>query len=453
MIASTQTAHSHLPVLAEILDAHDIRTVFEFGMGDGSTGLFLEKCLLVVSVEMNKVEWFKKLTQRWGHKTNWTPVLRLGMDTSWTGAMRYDMAFIDGHGDCRPEQIRTAMQMTDLIVVHDTQEPGYKWERIRDDLPDGWTWEDDKRHPTWTSVLRKRGTISFTPTRGISVPISNRPYTGMSKAKEQHFSTEPTWVREYIAATGCKVEVRQKTNLRWLNIGITNRCNLSCHSCNRYIDSAPSDDMMTLEQITRFVDDSLSQKWPWLEVVVYGGEPTIHPQYLEICHEILRLKAGTPGMTAKVVSNGMGRRVNEMLAKTPPGFEMPTSRDLKKTAQSIGGKSVIPEFGNVLQAPCDRIKGTILDCQIHATCGLELTPYGFLACSCGGARVTGLDVFFKNLADITLEECKKRLETLCAICGRNLNYEVKLKDDAEPSTFWKRALAEYAKNPPKLERY
>jgi len=154
MITSTQPAHSHLPVLVEILDARDIRIVFEFGMGDGSTGLFLERCESVFSVEMQSVEWFQKLTTRW-RRSNWNPILRLGPDASWNGSQRYDLVFVDGHGDSRPEQIRTAMQMTDLIVVHDTQEPGYKWERIKDDMPDGWTWEDDKRHPTWTSVLRK----------------------------------------------------------------------------------------------------------------------------------------------------------------------------------------------------------------------------------------------------------------------------------------------------------
>ena len=435
MIASTQTAHSHLPVLAEILDAHDIRTVFEFGMGDGSTGLFLEKCLLVVSVEMNKVEWFKKLTQRWGHKTNWTPVLRLGMDTSWTGTMRYDMAFIDGHGDCRPEQIRTAMQMTDLIVVHDTQEPGYRWERIKDDLPDGWTWEDDKRHPTWTSVLRREE-------HGVYAADITRDSI-----------CEPPWVREYIAATGCKVEIRQKTNLRQLFIGITNFCNLKCTTCNRFIDSAPSDDMMSLEQITRFVDESIALNWPWNDISVYGGEPTIHPDYLAILDEILRLKQHVPGMRIKIVTNGKGRRVNAAIAKTPKQFGVHRSTADKDTAQNIGGKSVIPEFGNVLQAPCDRIKGTITDCQIHATCGLELTPYGFLPCPCGGARVLGLDVFFKRLSDVTMEECKKRLEAICGICGRNLNYEIKCKETIEASPFWERALAEYAKSPPKLERY
>jgi hypothetical protein len=442
----TQTAHSHLPVLEEILDQNNIRTVLEFGMGDGSTGLFLDRCLRVVSVEMNNLSWHEKLTRRWGHRLNWSPVLRLGMDATWPTTERFDMVFVDGHGDCRPEQIRAAMAITDLIVVHDTQEAGYKWERIKDDLPDWWTWTDDKRHPTWTSVLVKNGKFNKeTVDRFKTIKAAIK---GALEVKPK-----PLDVTGYLYQRGTKVDIRRKTNLRFINLGITHQCNLSCYSCNRYIDSAPSDDMMTLEQITRFVDESLACKWPWLEVVVYGGEPTIHPDYLAICHEVLRLKAGTPGMTAKVVSNGMGRRVNEMLARTPPGFVMPTSRDLKKTAKSIDGKSVIPEFGNVLQAPCDRITDTILDCQIHATCGLELTPYGFLPCACGGARVMGLDVYFKRLKDITQEACKKRLETLCAICGRNLNYEVKLKDDMEPSEFWRRALAEYAVNPPKLDRY
>ena len=154
-IMTPQTAHSHLPILEEILDRHHVQSVLEFGMGDGSTGLFLDRCMRVVSVEMQNLSWHEKLIKRWGHRTAWIPVLDIGPTVGKLPPGRFDLVFVDGHGDSRPEQIMAAMMVADLIAVHDTQEPGYMWGRIKDNMPAGWTWTDDKRSPTWTSILEK----------------------------------------------------------------------------------------------------------------------------------------------------------------------------------------------------------------------------------------------------------------------------------------------------------
>jgi len=153
----TDTAHSHLPVLAQVLDKYRPRSVLEFGMGFGSTGLFLDRCLSVVSVEMQSVEWFHRSQRQFaGHpnRSAWSPVLRLGPDATWRGLAEYDMVFVDGHGDSRPEQIRTGMELAPLVVAHDTETESYGWGRIRDHLPDGWTWTDHKEFGPWTTVIR-----------------------------------------------------------------------------------------------------------------------------------------------------------------------------------------------------------------------------------------------------------------------------------------------------------
>ena len=42
---------------------------------------------------------------------------------------KYDMIFVDGHGDSRPECLEWAKDHADLIVAHDTEHPYYGWER------------------------------------------------------------------------------------------------------------------------------------------------------------------------------------------------------------------------------------------------------------------------------------------------------------------------------------
>jgi hypothetical protein len=41
----------------------------------------------------------------------------------------YDLIFVDGHGDSRPECLMWAKNRTDLIIAHDTEHPYYGWER------------------------------------------------------------------------------------------------------------------------------------------------------------------------------------------------------------------------------------------------------------------------------------------------------------------------------------
>jgi hypothetical protein len=146
---------SHLPVLKRVIEEHKPRTVFEFGMGDGSTPLFIEHCRQVVSVEMQSLSWYVELVGKY-EADNWAPIClpcpRCGIYFL-TGGQTFDLVFVDGHGDTRPEQIRAASEKTDLIIAHDTEEPSYGWGRVN--MP-GWKETTYKDHPTWTTVYERR---------------------------------------------------------------------------------------------------------------------------------------------------------------------------------------------------------------------------------------------------------------------------------------------------------
>lgn len=126
----TYTVRNHLPILKKAINYFKVESVFEFGIGIHSTGLFLEKCRNIYTVEMNSHirsdrSWFSFVTEKFGKKKGWKPKEILGK----TEAIEYflnlnksfDLVFVDGHGDTRAEQANAAIGRAKVIIIHDAQ--------------------------------------------------------------------------------------------------------------------------------------------------------------------------------------------------------------------------------------------------------------------------------------------------------------------------------------------
>lgn len=164
---------SHFDILKFLIEFTKKETVLEFGTGEGefsSTKLFLEKFISLTSIEMNSPKWFEK-TKHSG--SIFCPgmfefkKLQLG---------RFDLIFVDGHADSRPEQINWSINHTDLIVAHDTEEKMYGFdERVK--IPEGWVWIDIVQYRPWTSVLTKKIEIIDNLKEKFNCVFENKSYT------------------------------------------------------------------------------------------------------------------------------------------------------------------------------------------------------------------------------------------------------------------------------------
>ena len=138
---------SHIPTFDRIFAKNDIKTVLEFGGGDHSTPYFIEKGCTVHSIEMQSEEWYNHIIER-----NPTAIVELclGKD-DWKNLFdgsfndHYDLIFVDGHLDSRPECANWAKDHTDIIVLHDTEAHCYGWNRLQ--LNDWHKFEDTDNHP------------------------------------------------------------------------------------------------------------------------------------------------------------------------------------------------------------------------------------------------------------------------------------------------------------------
>jgi predicted O-methyltransferase YrrM len=145
---------SHLTVLRALFDAEEIKTVCEFGMGEFSTPWFCQHAETVLSIEDNARLWFDATRTACDRFKNWRGIFtERGQNWLAEFGERYDMIFVDGRKDNRPEIVNEAFKHADIIVAHDTEHKAYGWGRVN--MPQGWERTDYKADVPWTSVWRK----------------------------------------------------------------------------------------------------------------------------------------------------------------------------------------------------------------------------------------------------------------------------------------------------------
>lgn len=126
--AALDPSATHLGAWDYVFDLYPIKTVLEFGCGMYSTPEFVKRGCDVTAIEMQNAAWAERVR-------NAEPKADIQIAIgpfAWRGlklADWYDMIFVDGHGDSRPECLEWAKERTNIIVAHDTEHPYYQWSR------------------------------------------------------------------------------------------------------------------------------------------------------------------------------------------------------------------------------------------------------------------------------------------------------------------------------------
>jgi len=232
-----------------------------------------------------------------------------------------------------------------------------------------------------------------------------------------------------------------------MSIDITYKCNFNCFNCNRQCRQAPSNVDMSVEQINKFVDESIKNRKCWDRINVCGGEPTLNNNFLEILNSLLAYKKNFSIETKIVlITNGAGKVVNTVLSKVPAGIRIDNSFKIKQTNN----------FYPINLAPKDSIfykyAAFSLGCPLITRCGLGFTPFGYYPCVLAGSidRVFGFNLGAKELI-LSNEAFVDVRRTFCQYCGA-FRFARRTKKE-KISASWGKALRDYREKAPILDLY
>jgi len=241
-----------------------------------------------------------------------------------------------------------------------------------------------------------------------------------------------------------------KPNKKIIILDITYACNLGCYNCHRSCGNAPSGEYMSLEQIKKFINESIELKWVWNWIKILGGEPTLHLHFFDIIKELKRYKDLNPDCKVELFTNGAGKKTNEVLSKMPDWIKVDNT--VKRT--------VCQDFVSYNIAPVDlpeyEGENFAIGCAGCWRWGISLSKYGYFSCGPGAgvARVFGFDVGIKTLAEVKRSSFRKQMKILCKYCGMyKENYVSKRISTPEISASWQEAYKRYKKQKPNMSQY
>ncbi len=206
--------------------------------------------------------------------------------------------------------------------------------------------------------------------------------------------------------------------------------------------------MMTVEQIKKFISETVAMNYKWERIRILGGEPSLHPDVMEIMRLLCEYRTQhNPECTILFVTNGHGEKVKKVLS------QLPKEVVIDNTAK----KGIVHWFTAFNWAPIDLKRYFLADysvgCGTPRENGIGLTPYGYYSCAPAGGidRVMGFDVGRKTLpaADDQMLELRN---TFCRYCGHFIG-GCTARETPLVSITWKKAYDRYKEEKKQLSRF
>jgi len=230
-------------------------------------------------------------------------------------------------------------------------------------------------------------------------------------------------------------------NITTLEIAITYACNVRCANCCSLSTQAPTGraDEMPVETIERFIAESIEAAYPWGYIKLYGGQPTMHTRFMDICRLLAAYRDDHHhSLGLGVVTNGSDQE--KIRASEELGFGRWESVKVKTNADAAG--NAIP-YITINRSPKDIGLEAPSGCWVPAECGICMTNDGFWACSpiAAASRVFGYESEVKHVGDITTAALVAQYYH-CDHCGYAAPDEPRAVEQVTSET-WQKKLEDY----------
>lgn len=237
-----------------------------------------------------------------------------------------------------------------------------------------------------------------------------------------------------------------------LEIHVDYRCQLRCVSCTRgSFLRRPHTPMITIEQIKDAFRQADDLNWT-PRVIIIGGEPTLHPEFYDIC-KVARnwSRWHKPDDFVQVFSNGHDERTRALLDKVCTELDCSIFKDEWKPESRVGGEEGQSQWHlDMFVSPADAGLPFQGHCYQHSSeiCGVGFDSYGFALCPTGlsvGALLNEEGVYrTKRLADIFDPVwAEKATKAMCEHCG----YAMSKRGTHDT----RESFAEYAAQQPRMQ--
>jgi len=199
---------------------------------------------------------------------------------------------------------------------------------------------------------------------------------------------------------------------------------------------------MTVEQVEKFVRDSIDLRWQWESIMLIGGEPTLHPQLPEIIVRIKKYKDYNNLCRVGLMTNGTDA-AEKILPSIPPWITIFNNHQSK--LQKDQGHDV--PFNTAPVDVGEWNERGLTKCNKPVICGMGLTRDGYFACQNAGSihRVFNLGGGIQNLKDVTFQTLDRLIPVSCKYCGFYLmakgchkKYDIHVMTES-----WKKAFKKY----------
>jgi len=240
-------------------------------------------------------------------------------------------------------------------------------------------------------------------------------------------------------------------NKKIIELNLTCDCNLKCTNCECSCNQAPSKEYLTLEQVRKFVRESIELDYKWEKIKLFGGEPTLYPHFFEAIKILKEYKDFSPDCEFWLLTNGVGQQVKSVLSKIPPWINI-----INSTEKGFEEKFRWFESYNI--APVDLFRYKLADfskgCHRIEVCGICLIGGGYYPCAPGAHvdRVFGFDLGLRSLKEVKESSMKQQLRKLCRYCGLYKEPVERVRKEKISRT-WEKAYEKYAEKKPQLSMY